>query len=210
MDGHREDLMSSLVRLLATALLPLTLAACGGGDAAQGSGDPGLVRPVPCASSDACKPTEVCTTEDGVCNPPPGCRPGMICPAVCYGTCRPRMSPCATDADCRAAAVYCTGCTCLALSLCEKDPVCGGPGVACFADPCLNREAYCNAGRCALRPATGTCPPERCGPPLGMPNLLCPDGKTVAGPTGRCLQRPGGACGWEVATCPDAGICPAR
>jgi hypothetical protein len=47
--------------------------------------------PVPCASSAECAAGEVCTTEDGVCNPPPGCLPGTVCPAVCYGSCRPRV-----------------------------------------------------------------------------------------------------------------------
>ncbi len=43
--------------------------------------------------------------------------------------------------------------------------------------------------------------PGACGPALGMPNYLCPDGKTVAGPTGQCLDK-GGVCGWEVIACP--------
>jgi hypothetical protein len=44
----------------------------------------------PCASSADCPMDQICTTEHGVCNPPPGCLPGMVCPAVCYGTCQPR------------------------------------------------------------------------------------------------------------------------
>ena len=48
------------------------------------------------------------------------------------------------------------------------------------------------------------CAPGACGPPLGMPNLLCPDGQSVAGPTGRCLRDPeSDLCGWEIAECPD-------
>jgi hypothetical protein len=43
--------------------------------------------------------------------------------------------------------------------------------------------------------------PNACGPALGMPNHLCPDGVTVAGPTGNCLQGAGG-CYWEVISCP--------
>jgi hypothetical protein len=33
-----------------------------------------------------------------------------------------------------------------------------------------------------------------------MPNYLCPDGKTVAGP-GPCVDK-GGYCGWEIISCP--------
>ncbi len=43
-----------------------------------------------------------------------------------------------------------------------------------------------------------------CGPALGMPNVLCEDGVSVAGPTGVCLQHEDGSCGWEIATCPAA------
>jgi hypothetical protein len=80
----------------------------------------------------------------------------------------------------------------------------------CFVDPCRKKEASCDAGRCALRDERATCPVEECGPQLGMPNDLCPDGKTVAGPTGRCLAGADGACGWEVRSCPDPSACPTR
>ncbi len=42
--------------------------------------------------------------------------------------------------------------------------------------------------------------PGACGPALGLPNYLCPDGKTVAGP-GPCVDQ-GGKCGWEIISCP--------
>lgn len=45
------------------------------------------------------------------------------------------------------------------------------------------------------------CEPDDCGPPLGMPNLLCDDGIHVSGP-GECVDQ-GGVCGWEILTCPD-------
>jgi hypothetical protein len=48
--------------------------------------------------------------------------------------------------------------------------------------------------------------PDACGPALGMPNRLCDDGKTTAGPTGRCLDK-GGVCGWEIVECPSALTC---
>jgi len=46
------------------------------------------------------------------------------------------------------------------------------------------------------------CKSSDCGPQLGMPNRLCPDGKSTAGPTGRCLRNSNGECGWEVTSCP--------
>jgi cysteine-rich repeat protein len=42
---------------------------------------------VACASTSECLPTEACTTEYGVCNTPPDCRPGQECLEVCYGLC---------------------------------------------------------------------------------------------------------------------------
>ena len=52
----------------------------------------------------------------------------------------------------------------------------------------------------------GECDISECGPQLGMPNHLCPDGKTTAGPTGRCLRHEDGKCGWEVISCPTTTI----
>ena len=113
-------------------------------------GDEELRRRVPCASSDACRPNEFCTTETGACNRPPGCGRGDICPAVCYGVCRPRRVECRRDADCRTFSDYCTGCDCRALANREADPVCPGPGVQCFVEPCFNQRAVCVAGQCEL------------------------------------------------------------
>jgi hypothetical protein len=107
----------------------------------------------PCASSLSCPKGTQCTTELGVCNRPPGCdRPGAICPDVCYGTCdKPVVaSACTTNADCRTFSDYCTGCDCRALSTSDPDPKCKGPGVQCFVDPCLNKTAVCEYGRCVL------------------------------------------------------------
>lgn len=208
--------MTPCIRLLAASAVALTFAACGGPEEFASTEDPSAVVGAPCMSTAQCGAGEVCTTEDGVCNPPPGCTPGMICPAVCYGTCRPRVilppqpNRCRTDADCRTFSDYCTGCDCRALSICQQDPRCPTPGVQCFRDPCQGQEAFCRAGACALRPTTPTCPIEKCGPRPGAPNYICPDGKTVAGPTNRCLLRPDGTCGWEMKFCPDPRICPVR
>jgi len=53
---------------------------------------------------------------------------------------------------------------------------------------------------------TQECTKEECGPAPGMPNYLCTDGKTVAGP-GKCLRHADGKCGWEVINCPTTA-CP--
>jgi hypothetical protein len=47
-----------------------------------------------------------------------------------------------------------------------------------------------------------TCTEEECGPALGMPNYLCPDGVTTAGP-GPCEVQEDETCGWTVVQCPD-------
>jgi hypothetical protein len=69
---------------------------------------------------------------------------------------------------------------------------------------------FCIQGtHCVVKGQNATCVPDvklckkanACGPALGMPNYLCPDGVTVAGPTGNCLQGSGG-CYWEVISCP--------
>jgi hypothetical protein len=44
------------------------------------------------------------------------------------------------------------------------------------------------------------CDTADCGPALGIPNYLCPDG-TAGGLTGRCLRNAYGSCGWEIREC---------
>lgn len=139
--------------------------------------DPGPA-PKACASTADCAAGSFCTVDEGVCNPPPGCKRGEVCPAVCYGTCKARPVPppaqCRVDADCRAFSFMCTGCDCLALGPNDREPVCQGPGVQCLVDPCFNKTAHCDAGRCAIAPAsacgTGTVPRRvciACGPAGG-------------------------------------------
>jgi len=55
---------------------------------------------------------------------------------------------------------------------------------------------------CATSSTTNECGTPDCGPQPSMPNNLCPDGKTTAGPTGRCLRHSDGKCGWEIVSCP--------
>jgi hypothetical protein len=72
---------------------------------------------------------------------------------------------CANDGDCRLFADYCTGCDCRALARGESDPTCAGPGVRCFADPCLQKKAACQKGHCVTVAATGhdPCAGKKCG-----------------------------------------------
>ncbi len=60
---------------------------------------------------------------------------------------------CTTNADCRTFDDYCTGCDCRALSTSAPNPTCSGPGVRCFAQPCMGKTATCSAGRCVVSPA---------------------------------------------------------
>jgi hypothetical protein len=71
------------------------------------------------------------------------------CRLSCAGP-SPAPGACETDADCRTFSDYCTGCDCRALSSCQKDPVCPGPGVQCFVDPCRDQTASCVGGQCVL------------------------------------------------------------
>jgi len=61
-----------------------------------------------------------------------------------------------------------------------------------------------NGGASAGDSSAVGCDEADCGPRLGLLNWTCPDG-SVGGPTGRCLARPGGTCGWEVNNCPMSG-----
>lgn len=75
-----------------------------------------------------------------------------------------------------------------------------------------NPNAFCPNGKmvpkydadgvCITSYACLPCEIKDCGPQMGMPNTLCPDGKTVSGPTGKCLPSGWGTCAWEVIECP--------
>ncbi|HEY0707890.1 MAG TPA: hypothetical protein VGG33_13890 [Polyangia bacterium] len=74
---------------------------------------------------------------------------------------------CKSNSDCKIAADYCTSCLCRPLGPGEEVPPCSGPGVRCFADPCLNKQAACVAGRCvaadASKPTYDPCAGKACG-----------------------------------------------
>ncbi|HEX6836325.1 MAG TPA: hypothetical protein VF334_07105 [Polyangia bacterium] len=95
--------------------------------------------------------------------------------------------------------------------------------VALVGASCAHRGAQQAVDHPAPPPlAAGECPPARCFPPQPEPPLdcnprtsyacvhiepdfvrkLCPDGRSVDGETGRCLEAADGSCYREVLTCP--------
>ena len=139
-------------------------AAGGGPDGSAGAG--GAI----CLNTAGCAAGEICTTEDGVCNQPPGCNPGG-CIAVCTGTCRPGGPACGTT-HCATGMVCCNdscgtctqpngGCT---QQVCSP-PVGGGP---CVDDGDCRLEAdYCTGCDCrALAPGQSV-------PPCSGPGVRC-------------------------------------
>ncbi|MBI3784214.1 MAG: hypothetical protein HY270_12530 [Deltaproteobacteria bacterium] len=120
----------------------------------------------PCGDN-VCRKGELCCDAScGVCSAPDGTCAVQPCPqpTVCVQTalcirgfhwspeqcqCVPdNPGACAADDDCRLFSDYCTGCDCRALANSDPDPLCDGPGVRCFADPCQNQTARCSAGYC--------------------------------------------------------------
>src|SRR5262245_59027283 len=109
--------------------------------------EPVACGPTVCPAGQVC-----CNASCGICAPPDGVCTQQVCEPP------PSGGACARDADCRTFSDYCTGCDCRALSTSERDPVCPGPGVQCFVDPCTGQEAFCAGGRCALRVPAQPCP----------------------------------------------------
>lgn len=108
-----------------------------------------------CTSSANCGSTEHCSTEDGVCLPPPDCKPGQMCAEVCNGTCVPTQAPptsCRTNADCQTLSNYCEGCRCEAGLKGAPQAPCKGHTAACLVDPCFKQQAICKDARCLLAP----------------------------------------------------------
>jgi len=98
--------------------------------------------------------------------------------------------------------------------ICAGADSCSGPCScqpakgSCTTDAECPSDARCDVSNCLLPPTPvpassgAACDPSACGPALGQPNKICPDGVTEAGPTGRCLTNANGGCGWEIAQCP--------
>jgi PPE-repeat protein len=86
-----------------------------------------------------------------------------------------------------------------------------GLGNAGLGNAGLGNAGLGNAGSAGSGGSTGLeggsggadagCPTSACGPALGLPSYQCADG-SLAGPTGHCLKRDNGTCGWEIRSCP--------
>jgi len=98
---------------------------------------------------------------------------------------------------------------CTANGTAQSDPF---PIKNCMMLNMPNPNAFCPTGKmepkydsdgvCVTGYSCVPCQVSDCGPALGMPNTICPDGKTVAGPTGKCIASGWGTCKWEVIACP--------
>ncbi len=149
-----------------------------------------------CLAAGCIAPTE--PPVDPPTNPQCGGFAGLACPAgmTCVDDPNDDCDPARGGADCGG---LCT------TSVCE--PALGARYLVKDPASCSRIRFTCEAGEqpffddcgCGCEPV---CPVWTCGPSLGMPNRICPDGVTVAGPTGRCLPNPDGQCGWEVINCP--------
>lgn len=98
------------------------------------------------------------------------------------------------------------GADCAGVCVLESGPACGdktcAPGTVCCnasCGICTPPGDVCTQQACE---PTGECPPGACGPPLGAPNIICPDGETIGGP-GDCVRDATGRCAWEFIECPD-------
>lgn len=92
--------------------------------------------PITCASGQTC-----CNASCGTCVSGAGACTLQAC----------NLSPCATDADCRTFSFPCNTCQCWALRTDDPTPSCpAGQTITCLVDPCLNRSARCQAGRCVV------------------------------------------------------------
>jgi hypothetical protein len=164
---------------------------------------PGTICP-PCTFSCRAKTPPLCSTlDEKACGtrkdctwaPPEVCP--MMCPAADCGCNTPVCQPAKPPTSCKPA-----DCPSLGMPnyLCPDGKTVAGPTGNCLPTP----DGTCGPEikTCPTPPPPTTCKATDCGPALGMPNYLCPDGKTVAGPTGKCLASATGTCGWEVVTCP--------
>jgi hypothetical protein len=115
---------------------------------------------------------------------------------------------CTSDDMCRAMADYCTGCDCRGYGPGEQVAPCPGPGVRCLADPCRNKKAACQKGRCvvvdalpSVRPgkAYDPCAGKKCGDMCHN----CPPDDADCMETAQVKQcNAAGKCGSEDPGCP--------
>lgn len=103
-------------------------------------------KSIPCGNTTCTGGQVCCNASCGICTDP-----GMFCTQQACGG--PGTASCSKDSDCQAVSNYCGGCNCDPLLQGASLPVCTQGQVVCFADPCMNRSAYCESGtgRCKLR-----------------------------------------------------------
>lgn len=60
---------------------------------------------------------------------------------------------CVLASDCRKFSSYCATdpCKCLGLKATDPEPICSGPSVTCFIDPCEGKTVECAAGACVVK-----------------------------------------------------------
>jgi len=190
--------------------------------------------PVPetCYADADCGPVGFCQITNGCCAPP-GCLPGMACPAVCVpcGVCGEPVSECGPDRPCAVGEVcaetyWCPPCVeadppcrvaCRLLSLCQPAPACVpevcGDGADNDCDGvtdegCGTPGACYDAADCApgerCEITDGCCRPEGCGPEDTCPAVCVPCGVCVAETPTPCAD----ACDCYAARLPFADACP--
>ncbi len=116
------------------------LVSCSGGSKGEtAGGEP--CGPKTCPAGEVC-----CNPSCGICTPPGG----FCTQNLCGDTSAVAREPegCNADSDCRTFSDYCTGCDCRALASGQEPPACPGPGVRCLVDPCQDRVALCQEGKC--------------------------------------------------------------
>lgn len=182
--------------------------ACVGGQCQADCG----TEPAGCYGDQDCPSGTYCNAAD-VCLPPPGCKPGMGCPAVCYGQCVPNSGGCSSNADCGPGQV-CQAVACPAMP-CEP----GAPCIECPPPTCVDApsdectsDADCGPGAyCAYEACTGggACPPGApCDP---IPESCWGHCEVVPDPAS-CLSDkdcpPGSACQCgPMPGCPECDAC---
>ncbi|MCP4499020.1 MAG: hypothetical protein GY822_03510 [Deltaproteobacteria bacterium] len=140
--------------------------------------------PTGCFSDLGCENGDVCDTLN-YCDAPPGCEPGMDCPAVCYGRCVPPNSGCFDDSEC-ADGEFCRFSNAMPAAPGEE----GAPGFrpeqgVCVADECAEMDI-----------ALPACPPNTI--PVTVGGESC--GEVICQPIDECA-------GLDPFTCDEAPGC---
>jgi len=171
--------------------------------------------PTMCGPNTQCPMGEVCDAMIGLCVPVvTGCQIDSDCgrgEACLNGQCA--RVECNSNIPCPMGEVCGpTGrCTppnppqCGPMNACPPNAVCDVNGQCIpVTSPCMS-DRECGMGQACINgqcgPQAGACSAMECGPAPGLPNYLCPDGRTVAGPTA-CYRHPDQSCGYDIISCP--------